>query len=151
MNCTLETHDLKCLVVSANDTSVFHFITLISDIEGELQAIRGKLLLDSIFMEYGLPYPENYLRDTEYYIQRYVFLMTERMSEAEELGLIPDERNKYLDDLFHLFSTITSDDWCNQARATGVTNARYVLSDYAFWCHENHECDFLLWFLKQYA
>lgn len=55
MNCTLKPHDLKCLVVSASDTSVFHFITLISDIEGELQAVRGKLLLDSIFMEYGLP------------------------------------------------------------------------------------------------
>ncbi|QJT82546.1 hypothetical protein [Kosakonia sp. MUSA4] len=87
---TLKPHDIKYLVVSASDISAFHFIKLISGIEGELQSVRSKLLLDSIFMEYGLPYPENYLRDTEYYIQRYVFLMTERMSEAEELGLIPD-------------------------------------------------------------
>ncbi|HDZ2453976.1 TPA: hypothetical protein RSR67_002796 [Klebsiella pneumoniae] len=140
---TLKPHVIKYLVFSANDISAFHLIKLISDIEGELQSVRSELLLDSIFLKYGFSYPENYLRDTENYIQRYVFLMTERMSEAEELGLIPDERIKYLDDLFHLFSTITSDDWCNQARATDVTNARYVLSDYAFWCHENHECDFL--------
>lgn len=151
MNIYLKSYDIKSLVVSANDISAFDFITLISDIEGELRAVRAGLLLRSTPLENNLSYIVDYAMDTKNHIQRYVFIMTERISEAEELGLIPDERKKYLDDLFHLFNTIISDEWQNLARATGIRNARYVLSDYAFWCHENHECDFLWWFLKQYA
>ncbi|BBL32413.1 hypothetical protein [Pantoea ananatis] len=128
--------DLGVLVYLAQFPDLYFFIHYISNLEGELQAAVAKLpIFDNAF----------------YYKERIdwrAYLVIRMISNASELGLIPDERKTYLDDLLMLCRKILNDKQWASAWRNGSNFAKTDLSEYKTYCETHPECGLLEWFYQ---
>lgn len=112
------------IVKVANKTSVLEFISLLSEIEGRLKLLQA----------YSILYEIDGCGDDYFSFKRFfrtVFLVAGRLTEYKLLGLVPDSRVNYLDDIFEQCKEVLDNQNWNLAVEFGAGLAQEVLDEHA--------------------
>lgn len=112
------------IVKVANKPSVLEFISLLSEVEGRLRLLQASSIV----------YEIDGCGDNHYSFDRFfrtVFLVAGRLTKYKLLGLIPDNRVNYLDDILEQCKQVMDDQKWSQAVEYGAGLAQEVLDDHA--------------------